>query len=136
MNGDVFLDSNILIYAFAERDARSPVAKRLLISGGQISVQVLNEFVNVSSRKLRIDWPEVLQRLAVVNQLLPDSSALTTETHRAAVRLAERYKLNFYDALIIASAIETECATVLSEDMQHGMVIDGVTIENPFLAPA
>ncbi len=63
MSAKAFIDTNILIYAFALDDPRSEKAEALLSAGGTISVQVLNEFVNVSRRKLRRDWNEIEEAL-------------------------------------------------------------------------
>jgi predicted nucleic acid-binding protein len=58
--------------------------------------------------------------------------ALTLDLHAAARALAEDHRLSFYDALIVASAIEADCHVLYSEDMQHGHTIGGLTIVNPF----
>jgi predicted nucleic acid-binding protein len=55
------------------------------------------------------------------------------ETHRAALRICERYGYSVYDGLILASALEGGCKKLYSEDLQHGQVIEGLRIENPFL---
>ena len=59
MNAKAFLDTNIIIYAFSSNDPRRDKAEALLHAGGIISVQVLNEFVNVSRRKIHRDWDEI-----------------------------------------------------------------------------
>ena len=133
-----FFDSNILIYTLAEHDPREPVAAALLARGGVISVQVLNEFAAVSRRKLRLSWPEVTDALAAIRACCPPPRPLTLATHEAALGLAERYGFSIYDALIVAAALEAGCATLFSEDMQDGQVVEGqqgrVTIRNPFAA--
>jgi predicted nucleic acid-binding protein len=65
MNAKPFLDTNILVYAFASNDPRSKLAEDLLAAGGVISIQVLNEFVNVSRRKLAREWVEIEDALSV-----------------------------------------------------------------------
>ena len=133
MSGTVFLDSTVLIYAALQPDPRSKVAQDLLAQGGRISVQVLNEFANVARRKLRRPWPEVARALADIRALCPAPLPLTVATHEAALVLAARYGFAFYDALIIASALEAGCPSLLSEDMQDGQVIEErLTIRNPF----
>jgi predicted nucleic acid-binding protein len=62
--------------------------------------------------------------------------ALTLDLHTAARALAEDHRLSFYDALIVASAIEAGCDIVYSEDMQHGRKFGSLTIVNPFLESA
>lgn len=136
MSAAVFLDSNILIYASLQPDPRSRIAKDLVAQGGTISVQVLNEFANVARRKMGRSWPEVEQALADIRALCPAPLPLTATTHEAALALAARHGFAFYDALIVASALEAGCAMLLSEDMQDGQVVEGrLTIRNPFRPP-
>jgi len=105
----------------------------LLQQGGTISVQVLNEFTNVAQRKLKRRWVEIVEALAALRVLFPDPQAVGLATHQSAVAIAQRYGFAFYDALIIASALEAGCSSLLSEDLQDGQVIEGrLTICNPF----
>lgn len=128
----MFFDTNILIYAMLQPDPRSDPARDLLAQGGSISVQVAGEFANVAYRKLRKSWVEIEQALAVSRVLCPSPQALSTETHDAAVAIADRTGYAFHDALIIASALESGCTVLFSEDMQNGQVIDGVLrVVNP-----
>ena len=131
----VFFDSNILIYTLAEHDPREQVAAALLARGGVVSVQVLNEFVAVARRKLRLSWPEIHQALAAIRACCPPPRPLTLATHEAALGLAERHGFPVYDALIVAAALDAGCGTLFSEDMQDGQVVEGrLTIRNPFAA--
>jgi predicted nucleic acid-binding protein len=133
VKGSAFFDTNLLIYAALQPDARSDRARAVLSEGGVISVQVLNEFANVARRKLLRPWPEVRQALADIRALCPPPLALTLATHEAALGIAGRLGCRLYDGLIIASALEAGCATLLSEDLQDGQVIEGrLTIRNPF----
>jgi predicted nucleic acid-binding protein len=66
MNAKTFLDTNIIVYAFSSTDPRSEKAEALLATGGVISIQVLNEFVNVSRRKHRRDWGEIEDALSIL----------------------------------------------------------------------
>ena len=136
MNADVFLDNNVLIYAALGDDPRKVVAGGLLAGGGTISVQVLNEFASVAHRKFRRSWVEITGVLALFRTLCPPPLPIGGDTHSSALTIAERDKVAFYDALIIASALQANCVELLTEDMQDGRVIDGrLTIRNPF-APA
>jgi predicted nucleic acid-binding protein len=135
MSADLFLDTNILVYGVVQRDARTARAQTLLRQRGTISVQVLNEFTNVARRKLKRGWADITQAVGLLRILFPDPKPLGAQTHAAALVIAERDGFSFYDYLIVASAIEAGCSTLLSEDMQHGRLIDGrLTIRNPFLA--
>jgi predicted nucleic acid-binding protein len=129
----VFFDTNILLYAAMQPDRRSDAARSLLARGGVISVQVLNEFAAVAHRKLRRPWPEVVRALAAIRVLCPSPRPLTLDTHEAALGLADRHGFQFYDALILAAALEADCSTLFTEDLQDGQVIDGrLTICNPY----
>lgn len=131
MPGD-FLDSNVLVYAFTD-DPRTATARTLLARGCTISVQGLNEFVNVARRKLGHSWDETRAALAVIRDLCPIVVPIDLGTHEAALRLAERHGFAMFDALMIASALQPGSTTLWSEDMQDGMIIDGkLRIANPF----
>lgn len=133
MAGDRFLDTNILIYAFAAGDPRSGRAELLMAEGGVIGVQVLNEFTSVARRKLRWDWTQIDAALAVISELMGPARPLTAGIHGHAVKLARDSTLSFYDALIIAAAADAGCRLLLTADLQHGRKFGGVTVENPFL---
>jgi predicted nucleic acid-binding protein len=127
------MDSNILIYAYSTHAKRAQ-AISLVADGGVISAQVLNEFTNVLRNKQKQEWPIIERALASVRLRFPDIVPLTADTHASALALARDHGFAFYDALIIAAAIEAGCDTLWSEDMQHGRVIGGLTIRNPFIA--
>ena len=133
MAGSAF-DSNVLLYLVAVDDQKAARARDLVADGGTISVQALNEIVNVGRRKLKMPWPELdalLDELKDLLSLVP----VDLETHETACRLAQRCKLAFYDAAIVAAALLADCDTLWSEDMHDGLVIDGrLTIRNPFAA--
>ena len=129
-----FLDSNILVYAFIA-DPRAAAAQALLERGCIISVQGLNEFANVARRKLGKPWEEIRDALAAIRALCPTILPIDLETHAAALRLAERHGFAIFDALMVAAALQAGSDTLWSEDMQHGMRIDGkLRILNPFSA--
>jgi predicted nucleic acid-binding protein len=137
MSGPFFLDSNVLLYASLQPDPRSEAARALLARRGIISVQVLNEFANVAARKLRRSWREITDALAAIRALCPPALPLTLSIHESGIAIANRTRYQFYDALIIAAALEAGCATLFSEDLHDGQVIDGrLTIRNPFATPA
>ncbi len=129
-----FFDTNILVYAFLDVEKRD-AALTVISGGGTISAQVLNEFTNVARRRRR-EWPEIAEAIGVIRDRFPDISPLTAETHAVALALAQDHGFSFYDALIAAAAVGAGCDTLYSEDMQHGRVIDGLTIRNPFTEPA
>src|SRR5690242_4806940 len=105
MSAPAFLDTNILIYAALQADRRSETARGLLQQRGVVSVQVLNEFANVAVRRLNRKWPEIRRALAAVRTLCLSPLPITVATHDRAATIAERSGYQFYDALIIASAL-------------------------------
>lgn len=132
MNAKPFLDTNVLVYAFAADGRRSSKADELVARGGTISVQVLNEFVNVSMRKLRRSWGDVEKALGAFRQLLDPPIPLTVALHERAIALARDRRFSFYDALIVAAAMQAGCRLLLTEEMANGETINGLTIRNPF----
>lgn len=132
MSAKAFFDSNVLIYAMVSRDSRRERAQELAAQGGIISVQVLNEFVAVARRKMRMSWEDVIEALDAVRILFPSPVSITLDTHEAALKIARQYGFGIYDALIVAAALESKCTTLYSEDLQDGQVIDGrLRIRNP-----
>lgn len=133
MPGKQFFDTNVLIYAVARNDPRDPRAEALLASGGVVSVQVLNEFVSVARRKLRMPWKDVNEALDAILTLCPSPVPVTISMHESALKIAEGHGYEIYDALVIAAALEAGCVTLYSEDLQDGQVIEHkLTIRNPF----
>lgn len=130
-----FFDTNVLVYA-ATSDAKKRRAADCMSHGGTISIQVLNEFVHVARRKLRHDWPQIELAIELFRASLNDIVPVTLDTHVCAMLFAREHGLSFYDALIVAAAIEAGCDTLFTEDMQHGRKFGGLTIINPFAESA
>ncbi len=128
-----FFDTNILVYAFLGTDKRK-AALGLLAEGGIISNQVINEFTNVARKKRGRSWAEITAAVTVIRSHFDEIAIVTLETHQAALDLASQHGLNFYDALIVATAIEADCDILFSEDMQHDRMFGKLMIRNPFLS--
>lgn len=127
-----FVDTNVLVYAFTA-DQRAVAAQAVLERGCATSVQALNEFANVARRKLAMSWGEVRAALAAIRVVCRPIFPLDIAAHEDALRIAERYGYATYDSLILASALKAGSATLWSEDMQDGAVIDDrLRIANPF----
>lgn len=137
--GRTFVDTNILLYAFdTAAGFKSEIATARLSAlwneeSGVLSLQVLNEFFANAVRKLprkNVGWARgIVREYSVWLGLAPDFGMTLR-----AIELAESTRLAFWDALIVAAAIENGATTLLTEDLNHGQVIAGVRIENPFLA--
>ena len=133
MSDEAFFDSNVLIYAMVSGDSRRERAQQLVAQGGVISVQVLNEFVYVARRKMRMSWQDVIEALDEVRVLFPSPVSITLDTHETALKIAQQYGFGIYDAQIAAAALDANCSTLYSEDMQDGQVIERrLRIRNPF----
>jgi predicted nucleic acid-binding protein len=127
-----FIDTNILLYLLSADADKADRAELIVRKGGLISVQVLNEMTNVARRKLAMPWREINEVLALIRSVCPVES-LTIDTHDRGRRVAERYRLSVYDAMIVAAALLAGCETLHSEDMQDGLLIDNqLRIRNPF----
>ena len=136
MSAKSFVDSNIVLYLLSASTAKADRAEAVLANGGVISVQVLNEVTNVARRKLHMSWVDVDEVLGVLRAVCL-IEPLTVQTHEVGRRLAERYQLSVYDAMIVATALLAGCDRLFSEDMQHGLLLDGqLRICNPFIAPS
>lgn len=90
MNNKPFFDTNVLVYAFGEDDARSRTAMSLLAGGGLVGVQTLNEFVAVARRKLGMSWEEVGEAVTAILVLCPSPVPVTITVHRKALNIAAK----------------------------------------------
>jgi len=138
MSDNIFVDTNILLYARdASEPAKQAVAARRIDAlwegrNGRLSVQVLNEyFVNVT-RKLKPGLPldeawDDIEALRVWEPVAMDMPLL-----ERAYSAQRRYKLSWWDSLIVAAAEAASCTAILSEDLPHGARYFGITVENPF----
>ncbi|MGY8637753.1 PIN domain-containing protein [Bradyrhizobium sp. 14AA] len=127
-----FLDTNILVYA-QQTGTKATISRDLIDQGGTISVQVLNELANVLCKKQGRSWRDIELLFDDIDNTLDPALPLTAKTSLAALALARNDGFAFYDALIVAAAIEAGCDILYSEDMQHGRIVGGLTIVNPFL---
>lgn len=128
-----FFDTNVLLYLLSEDDRKADRAEAIIASGGIISVQVLNEFASVASRKLRMSYAEIRDVLAMVRGVC-QIQTVTVDTHERGLDIAERFGFSLYDSMIVSSALQSGCSVLYSEDMRHGQKIDAqLVVINPFL---
>jgi len=137
--GEVFLDTNLLVYPFDRVEVvKGPLAdsvvKRIFAAGQPIiSTQVLSEFYWSVTRKIptKLSHDEAsaeVQRLISLSHAVP----LTLDLVNRALQAIPKHQFPLWDALIFAAAILNGARYVLSEDFQHGFVAEGVTFLNPF----
>jgi predicted nucleic acid-binding protein len=140
MSDRFFLDTNIFVYSF---DTSSPKkaaqAKKLIRTaietrGGIVSYQVVQEFFNVALRRFSKPMSAVEAEQYLSTTFRPLLSVHSSQAlYGEALRLGRRFRLPWYDSLIVASAIEGECDVLYSEDFQHGQRIGSIEISNPFV---
>jgi len=134
-----FLDSNILLYcddaAYPEKQATALnlVLENKIRRTGVVSLQVLQEYFVNATRKMGVDAGLARQKVEMYSDFHVVEPTVTDVL--AAIDLHRLHRISYWDALILRSAKQSGCRVVLSEDMQHGMMVDGVRIVNPFLGP-
>lgn len=127
-----FFDSNVVLYSASTDLAKAETSDRLIAQGGWASVQVLNEVANVSQRKMRHDWARTRELLDVLDSFLT-VVGVDMDIHRCGLDIAQQYRLSIWDAMIVAAALSVECEVLYTEDLHHGLVIDGrLRIANPY----
>ncbi len=133
MQDNIFIDSNVILYAFSKNKRKKERAKNIIKNRGNISIQVLNEVSNTLFKKSKLEPTVVKKSIDLLIKYFQVYEVKIYTIYRA-LDLKERYKFSYYDSLIIASAIENGCDILYSEDMQHKQVIDDkLTILNPFV---
>jgi len=134
MTDNVFLDSNILVYSYSNSEIQKQEIARQLVadSNSLISTQVLQELCNIVTRKFKFNYEQAA--IAINESCQNNSLHINTEdTVLQACQIAGRYGFSFFDSLIVAAALESDCTILYSEDMQDGQIIEGkLTVKNPF----
>jgi predicted nucleic acid-binding protein len=136
MIATVFVDTNVLLYALDRADLRKQERARAWRTElwerrcGRISVQVLQEFYAYVVRK----WPSAreLARSEIRNLQAWRPVTVGIELLEHGWRIQDRYQLSFWDALIVAAAKSSESTYLLTEDLQAGQQLDGITVIDPF----
>jgi len=138
MQDKVFLDSNILIYLHSDDDATKREAARNVLNDYDCvtSIQAMNEISNVWFRKLMWSATKIEKHLDNIEQVCDDILLVYRDTVNKALALKDRYGYSYYDCLMLASALESECQVIFTEDMSDGQIIDNtLKISNPFAQP-
>jgi predicted nucleic acid-binding protein len=134
MKDKVFIDTNVLIYAYSETEPDKKDITLNILENYHIvfSIQVINEFIWVMNKKYKIDF-KILQALLDRFWEKFEVTLLQKTSIDQALSIAQRYKYSYWDSLILSSALENGCKVLYTEDMQDGQTIDGkIKIENPF----
>lgn len=139
MNDKIFVDTNILVYCF---DSSDMIKKEKAVgilenlwesSSGVLSLQVLKEFFVTVTAKLPEKMDFKSAKTAVTDLFSWNLFMESRNSLEKSFEITQKYQLSFWDANIITAAILSDCSKIYSEDFQHGQVIEGVQILNPFL---
>jgi predicted nucleic acid-binding protein len=138
MKDDIFVDTNIFIYAYSDDDllkhnaAKNLLQNDLLENNVIVSVQILNEFYSVMSKsKLpHQDIAHFIKEITKQTYVKP----IAMGTVELCLEIKKKYHYSWWDSLVLASALENDCKIIYSEDMQHGQIIENtLEIVNPFV---
>jgi predicted nucleic acid-binding protein len=139
MSDKVFLDTNIFVYASNRSDrTKARQAERLIVDviaarSGVVSYQVVQEFINLALRRFTKPMTALEAERYVTNVFQPLLSVHSSQgLFLQALHVQERHRLSWYDALIVAAAMEAGCAILYSEDLQHGQRFGSTMVKNPF----
>jgi len=139
MSDRIFVDTNILVYAHdlsaGNRHAKASAIIESLWEAetGVISTQVLQEFYVTVTRKVKSPLTPAQAREIVTNYLSWPVQANDPEMTIQASEIGEKNNLSFWDALIIAAALRLQAHSMMTEDLNHGQIIESILVQNPFL---
>lgn len=128
-----FIDTNVILYCYAQDDpSKQSIALNVASNAYTfVSTQVIKETCNILHKKVKLTWSDIA---LVVDEISENNNIIQVKlpTIKKAVFLADRYQLQWFDSVIIASALEANCDVLYSEDLQNGFRIEGLKIINPF----
>ena len=134
MKDKIFIDTNILLYAYSTEKNKQEIAQNIINTNNNIyiSKQVINETINILIKKFKLNIKDIIN---VVKKKKKEFIILDfdIQTQLNALKLKQNYNLQFYDALIVSTALKNSCTILYSEDMQDKLVIEKkLKIINPF----
>lgn len=137
MMSKTFIDTNIIIYSLDQADpVKQAQARDLLKSlqesrSGVLSTQVFQEFFVVATSKLGV---EPLLAKKIISSLANfETVTIDLPLIKRAIDISFADNISFWDALIVSAAVAAQCKAIWTEDLNHGQLISGVKVENPFL---
>lgn len=139
MNDKFFIDTNILVYSFDRTAPEKQVVAQDIIKTalteqtGCISSQVVQEFLNVAMKKFNPSLSSDDALIYLQNVLTPLCDVFTSiELYKLTIAIVHRWQFSFYDAMMVAAALQAGCQILYSEDLQHGQQIESLEVVNPF----
>lgn len=135
MNGKIFIDTNILVYCIDDSEGFKNLTAKSIVnelsnSKGVISTQVLQEFYNIITKKMKCPKEKAKELLQSLSECFEVHKNSVLDILRA-VDISIKTQFSFWDSLIISAAISSGCGTLYSEDLNDGQDVDGVLIKNP-----
>ena len=132
MKDKIFIDSNIFLYAFSDKDiSKQIISAKIVNQSYTISTQVINEVSNNMIKKLNFSNNEIEMFISSC-YIQYDVIDFSKDIFIKASVIRDKYNISYYDSLILSSAINSKCNILYSEDMQHKQKIEDLTIVNPF----
>jgi predicted nucleic acid-binding protein len=131
-----FIDANIFVYAEDDDEpakqavARQQIRQLAAEERGVISTQILMEYVAAGRKRLGFSLLQCRQGVLLMCRF--EVVLIRSEHVLGALDLATTYSLSHWDALLLRAAASSDCRVLLTEDLQHGQTIEGVTVHNPF----
>lgn len=132
MKDRIFVDTNVLLYLLSNDSIKKEISKKLLKSKYIISTQVLNEFSSVCIKKFKLS---IIETRKILQKIIEEMQVCYISEHTIlnALEIKEKYNFQFYDSLIISTALENNCNLIYSEDMQDKQIVNNkLKIINPF----
>ena len=131
---EISIDTNILVYSLEEIDSEKyDISSKILDSNPLLSSQVFSEFINVCLKKLKKNKSETIE-IAKIFLNKCEFVSVSEQSINLSLVICEKYKLQIFDSIIIANALDNNSEILYSEDMHHGLVIENkLKIINPYL---
>jgi predicted nucleic acid-binding protein len=136
MHDKAFFDTNIVLYLYSKDEIKKQTTSLLIVNDctqAIISTQVVNELINVLSKKVGLEWDEITNVLEEIRESF-SIHIVNLAVIQSACKLAKRYQYSYFDSLILASALDSSVTVLFTEDMQNGQIIENrLKIVNPYL---
>jgi predicted nucleic acid-binding protein len=135
MSDKITLDSNILIYAFANNnDFRKSIAIDIIAKCNIISIQAVNETSYILLKKFKLPIDQLEQVIQFMKNQFKISS-LSANILDQTISIYNKYHFSFWDSMMIAAALENHCSIIFTEDLSHDQLIENrLRIVNPFIS--
>jgi predicted nucleic acid-binding protein len=136
MTGGSFIDTNVLVYTDDAGDAKKQAAAIGLVADlmrsrtGVLSLQVLQEYFSIATRKLGVDVVKARAKVELLSAFA--TTPIDVDDVLGAIDLHRLHQISFWDGLIVRAAQQARCARIYTEDLQHGRRFEGVEVVNPF----